>query len=130
MTVGSGQSAVGRQKAGGGRRLGMVLSAFCLLPAACCLPGCGGDSKPGESGYDRSEKALHDPMRYSPYSTGAGKSDMSGVRGGTTAADAKDAKDAKDSKSAAAGSASGGKDDNGTSDWDGLKRDLKHVFDP
>ena len=52
---------------------------------------------------------------------------MSGARGGSTAGDGKDVKDGKD---AAAGPTVGGKDDNGTSDWDGLKRDLKHVFDP
>lgn len=127
MRVGSRQSAVGRQKAGRrGRRLVIVLSALCLLPTAHCLPGCG-ESKPGDSSFDRSEKAMRDPMHYSPYSTAERKSDMSGARGGTTAGGGKDAKDAKD---AAAGGASGGKDDNGTSDWDGLKRDLKHVFDP
>jgi len=135
----SSQYPVGRRPDHSRRRARAFLSSsgyWILASGFFLLPGCG-DGKPAESGYDRSEKALHDPMHYSPYSTGERKSDMSGARGGTTPGagkdpkDPKDAKDPKDVKDAAAGGAAGaGKDDAGTSDWDGLKRDLKHVFDP
>src|SRR5436305_11069967 len=129
-TVGSRQKAVGRKRPRRRLRAAGILSALCLLPTAYCLPGCG-DAKPADSGYDRSEKALHDPMHYSPYSTDERKSDMkSDTSGGRAATPTAAGKDAGGGAAGAGGAVTDGKEDGGASDWDGLKRDLKHVLDP
>ena len=83
--VGSRQKAVGRRptrascapslaSSGLARALRSLLavSAYCLLPTAYLA--CSDSSGP-EPGYDRTEKALKDPMHYTP---GIGKSDVSG----------------------------------------------------
>lgn len=94
-----------------------LVSALCLLPAACCLTGCSSDEPGAAVPNDSTSRALRDPMNYSPdFGPNADKADKGAAaqRGGKSAA----------------GATGGQQQPQKESDWDGFKKDLDHVFNP